>query len=86
MKNQVKIIADDPLFAGLPREIPVGRYHSWVVDQRHFPDELEVTAVSQEGYIMALRHRHYPIFGIQFHPESVLTPNGEQIISNWLNH
>ena len=57
-----------------------------MVDQRHFPDELEVTAVSQEGYIMALRHRHYPIFGIQFHPESVLTPNGEQIISNWLNH
>ncbi len=86
VQTPVKIIADDPLFAGLPREIPVGRYHSWVVDQRHFPDELEVTAVSQEGYIMALRHRHYPIFGIQFHPESVLTPNGEQIISNWLNH
>ena len=84
VQTPIDIVADDPLFAGLPRKIEVGRYHSWVVDRTGFPDCLEVTALSSEGYIMALRHRHYPIHGIQFHPESVLTPQGKQMISNWL--
>ncbi len=75
---------NDPIFAGLPRRIVMGRYHSWVVDRAGFPDSLEVTAVSDEGQIMALRHRNYNIHGIQFHPESVLTPEGATIVKNWL--
>lgn len=85
VQTPVDLVTDDPLFAGLPREIPVGRYHSWVVDRASLPDCLEVTALSKEGYIMALRHRQYPIHGIQFHPESVLTPQGKEMISNWIN-
>ena len=74
----------DEIFAGLPPEITVGRYHSWVVSKNNFPDCLEITAVSDEGQIMALRHRTYDIHGIQFHPESVLTPNGIDIIKNFV--
>lgn len=78
------IVADDPMFGGLANEITVGRYHSWVVSNANLPDCLEVTAVSDEGYIMALRHRQFNIRGIQFHPESVLTPDGKRMILNWL--
>ena len=78
------IIADDPVFAGLPRDITIGRYHSWVVSKESFPDCLEVTAESDEGQVMALRHRDHDISGIQFHPESVLTPDGHRILQNWL--
>ncbi|MBR5083021.1 MAG: aminodeoxychorismate/anthranilate synthase component II [Prevotella sp.] len=74
----------DEIFAGLPPEITVGRYHSWVVSKNNFPDCLEITAVSDEGQIMALRHRTYDIHGIQFHPESVLTPDGIDIIKNFV--
>ena len=74
----------DEIFADLPPEITVGRYHSWVVSKNNFPDCLEITAVSDEGQIMALRHRTYDIHGIQFHPESVLTPNGIDIIKNFV--
>lgn len=77
---------DDYLFEGLPPQIQVGRYHSWVVDQKGLPDCLEVTAVSEEGYVMALRHRTLDVRGVQFHPESVLTPDGRQILSNWIQH
>lgn len=77
-------LQNDPIFDGLPRRITMGRYHSWVVSREGFPDCLEITAESDEGQIMALRHRHYNIHGIQFHPESVLTPQGTQIVSNWL--
>lgn len=86
IQSPVKIIASDYLFEGLPQEIPVGRYHSWVVDREGFPESLEITAISQEGYIMALRHKELDIHGIQFHPESVLTPDGKQMISNWIHH
>ena len=86
IQSPVKIIADDYLFNGLPTEIPVGRYHSWVVDNNDFPECLQITAVSPEGYIMALHHKTMDIQGIQFHPESVLTPDGKQMIRNWLNH
>ena len=75
---------NDPLFSGLPRRITMGRYHSWVVSRDGCPDCLEVTAESDEGQIMALRHRDLDIHGIQFHPESVLTPNGKEIIKNFL--
>jgi len=78
-------MAADPLFATLPATITVGRYHSWVVSKEDFPACLEVTAESDEGQIMALRHREYPVYGIQFHPESVLTPEGKIIIKNYIN-
>ena len=76
---------NDPIFAGLPQKITMGRYHSWVVAREGFPDCLEITAESMEGQIMALRHKEYDIHGIQFHPESVLTPEGRQILRNWLS-
>ena len=75
----------DPIFQGLPERIVMGRYHSWVVSRDGFPGCLEITAESDEGQIMALRHREYDIHGIQFHPESVLTPDGAAILRNWLN-
>ena len=78
------IVADDPLFGSLENDITIGRYHSWVVSRTDFPECLEVTAVSDEGQIMALRHKTLNIRGIQFHPESVLTPDGKQLILNWL--
>lgn len=78
------IVADEPLFGSLKDEITVGRYHSWVVSKEDFPECLEVTAVSDEGQIMALRHKTLNVRGIQFHPESVLTPDGRQMILNWL--
>ena len=79
-------LANDYIFDSLPRRIVMGRYHSWVVDRENFPDCLEVTAESDEGQIMALRHRHYDIHGIQFHPESVLTPEGRVMVDNFLKH
>jgi anthranilate synthase component 2 len=72
------------LFKGLPGEIEVGRYHSWIVSDENFPDELEVTARDDNNYIMALQHKKYDVQGVQFHPESVLTPRGEEILRNWL--
>ena len=78
------IIADDPIFSGISRDITIGRYHSWVVSREDFPDCLEVTAESDEGQIMALRHRELNVRGIQFHPESVLTPDGKKMIQNFL--
>ena len=77
-------LEEDYIFCGLPDRIPVGRYHSWVVDTEDFPEALAVTAISPEGQIMALKHREYDIHGIQFHPESVLTPDGKTIVKNWL--
>lgn len=74
---------NDDIFKGLPKRIVMGRYHSWVVDRTAFPECLEVTAVSDDGQIMGLRHRSYNIHGIQFHPESVLTPQGSKILENW---
>ena len=78
------IIADDPIFSGIERDLTIGRYHSWVVSREGLPDCLEVTAVSDEGQIMALRHRELNVRGIQFHPESVLTPDGRKMLQNWM--
>ena len=74
-----------PLFKDLPQSFDVGRYHSWVVDKSGFPDELEITAEAENGFIMALQHKTYDIQGVQFHPESVLTPLGEVMMRNWLS-
>ena len=79
------IVSADPIFAGLDCDITVGRYHSWVVSRDGLPACLEVTAESDEGQIMALRHRELDIHGIQFHPESVLTPDGKHMLRNWLD-
>ena len=75
---------NDEIFYGLPRRITMGRYHSWVVSKEEFPDCLEITAESDEGQIMALKHKTLNIRGIQFHPESVLTPEGRKMLQNWL--
>lgn len=72
------------LYEGLDDTIEIGRYHSWVVDQQDFPESLEITAVDDQNYIMGLRHKQYDVQGVQFHPESVLTPQGATIIQNWL--
>lgn len=85
VQTPTDIIVEDYIFDGLDKEISVGRYHSWVVDRSGFPDSLEITALSKEGYVMALRHREYDIHGIQFHPESVLTPQGKTMIANFIN-
>lgn len=85
VQTPVHVIRPDYLFDGLPTEFPAGRYHSWVVSPDGLPDTLEVTALSSEGHIMALRHRTLDVRGIQFHPESVLTPQGKRILQNFLS-
>ena len=72
------------LFKGLPQRFEVGRYHSWIVSDEEFPEELEVTARDENNYIMGLQHKKYDVQGVQFHPESVLTPLGAMIMKNWL--
>jgi anthranilate synthase component 2 len=73
------------LFKGLPKIFKVGRYHSWIVQQEELPDCLEVTSYDNDGFIMSMKHKEYDVQGVQFHPESVLTPLGEKMIENWLN-
>lgn len=86
VQTPTHIINHDYLFEHLPETFEAGRYHSWVVSRSGLPDSLEVTAISDDGHIMALRHRTYDVRGIQFHPESILTPEGARILQNWLNH
>jgi anthranilate synthase component 2 len=83
--NEKRTRTKNDLFQELPAEIEAGRYHSWIVNKNDFPQELEITAEDENGYIMALRHKKFDVQGVQFHPESVLTPDGEKIMSNWLN-
>lgn len=73
------------ILKGLGNTIEVGRYHSWIISNDNFPAELEVTATDDNGFVMALQHKTYDVQGVQFHPESVLTPDGEKILRNWLN-
>lgn len=82
--NVTIIVDDESMFKGLDETIEVGRYHSWVVNP-NLPDELEATSVDENGQIMSLRHKIYDVKGVQYHPESVLTPHGKQILGNWLN-
>jgi len=81
--TQIQIIKEDVIFAGIPKEIEVGRYHSWVVNP-DLPEALEATSVDENGQIMSLRHKTYDVCAVQFHPESVLTPHGKKILENWI--
>ena len=84
--TKIEVIVDDePLFQNLDKILEVGRYHSWVVSTNSFPEILEITSVDENGQIMSLRHKIWDIKGVQFHPESVLTPHGKTIIENWVN-
>ena len=84
VESTIEVIKDEVLFHNLPKTLEVGRYHSWVVSNKDFPEELEITAVGPKGEIMALRHKTYDVRGVQFHPESILTPLGDEMIKNWL--
>jgi anthranilate synthase component 2 len=83
--NEQRTISENDIFKALPDELEVGRYHSWIVDKENFPKDLEITAEDENGYIMGLRHKTFDVQGVQFHPESVLTPDGEKMMRNWLN-
>ncbi len=83
----IKIInPDEVLFKDLPNEFEVGRYHSWVVSNENFPNDLIITSTDENGQIMSLKHLKFDVRGVQFHPESVLTPNGKKILENWVNN
>lgn len=81
--SEVKI-REDILFKGLPETFKIGRYHSWVIDESTLPEELIITAKTPDGQIMAVRHKDYQVRGLQFHPESILTEHGKQIMKNWI--
>ncbi|MEL0644712.1 aminodeoxychorismate/anthranilate synthase component II [Olleya sp. Ti.3.14] len=84
VSTNVDIVVDDEvLFKNMNKTIEVGRYHSWVVDP-NLPEVLEATSFDQNGQVMSLRHKFYDVRGVQYHPESVLTPNGKQILENWI--
>lgn len=76
---------DCPIFSGIDRNAPVARYHSLAVNPDTLPDCLEVTAVADDGEIMAVQHRDFKIFGVQFHPESIMTPDGKKMLANFIN-
>lgn len=78
--------SDEILFKNVPSHLEIGRYHSWVVSNEDFPEDLEITSVDENGQIMSLRHKTYDVRGVQFHPESILTPQGKKIIENWINN
>lgn len=82
--NEKRTLSENDVFKSLPNELEAGRYHSWIVSNENFPSDLEITAEDENGHIMALRHKTYDVQGVQFHPESVLTPMGEKIMRNWL--
>lgn len=83
-QSVAKLDTECPLFRGCPEKTPVARYHSLAADPDTITEELKVTAVTEDGEVMAVKHRDYPIYGVQFHPESILTPNGKQILRNFL--
>ncbi|MDO9633995.1 MAG: aminodeoxychorismate/anthranilate synthase component II [Paludibacter sp.] len=82
--SNIHVLKQDLLFRNLPETMVVGRYHSWAVEKESLPACIEVTAVDDAGLIMALAHKSYDVRGVQFHPESVLTPEGETMLKNWL--
>jgi len=85
VQSKIQLLDDPQLFRGLGDTLQVGRYHSWIVSNDNIPDCIEITAISDEGEIMALKHKEYNVRGLQFHPESILTPQGKEILNNWLN-
>ena len=82
--TSIHLTNSSTLFEGLPSSFSVGRYHSWVVNENDLPSDLIITSKDDDGFIMSLEHKTYDVKGVQFHPESVLTPDGAKIISNWL--
>ena len=84
-KSNVKIDTDSPIFEGMPEEIDAARYHSLAADTKKIPKTLKVIATADDGEVMAVQHKEYPIYGLQFHPESILTPKGRKILENFLN-
>ncbi len=82
--TEVEVLKEDTLFKNIPQKFKAGRYHSWVVDKQYFPAELEITVQDAQGQVMGLRHRKFDLKGVQFHPESILTEHGLEIISNWI--
>lgn len=82
--SMAEVNTDTPLFRGMKKEIQVARYHSLAAQEEMMPECLEITAKTAEGEIMAVQHREYPVFGVQFHPESILTPGGSRILNNFL--
>ncbi len=85
-QSQVTLDTDSRLFRGMPKVIGAARYHSLAADKSTIPPELKVTAVTEDGEVMAVEHRSYPIYGVQFHPESILTPDGKTILENFLKN
>ena len=84
MVTPIEIIDEDLIFKGLPKAFNVCRYHSWVIEKENISDELIVTSVAENGNIMSVKHKEYNVRGVQFHPESIMTEHGKQIIQNWL--
>lgn len=85
--TEMKVIKDDTvLFQNVPSKFPAARYHSWIAENKSLPEELEITAIDEEGGIMAIRHKEFNVRAVQFHPESILTEVGEQIIRNFINN
>lgn len=84
-QSETTFKTDCPLFTGLPEKASVARYHSLAAAADTMPECLEITAVTEDGEIMAVKHKDYPIYGVQFHPESIMTPDGKKIISNFIN-
>lgn len=85
IQRKTTVLEDDILFKNLPQTIEVGLYHSWAVDKENFPKDLLITALSEKGVIMALKHKTYDVRGVQFHPESIMTAYGREMVWNWLN-
>lgn len=84
MVTPVKQVIDDELFKGLPSTFNVCRYHSWVIEKSSLPESLEVTSIAENGNIMSIRHKEFNVRGVQFHPESIMTEHGKQLMKNWL--
>ncbi|MCB0760723.1 MAG: aminodeoxychorismate/anthranilate synthase component II [Flavobacteriales bacterium] len=86
IETACEIVQPDPLFEGVPKNFTVGHYHSWAVDEKSLPEALEVTSRNAEGLVMAIRHRSLPLHGVQFHPESIMTPHGLRMVENFVMH
>ena len=84
-KSNVKIDTASPIFQGMPEEIDAARYHSLAADTEKIPKTLKVIAIADDGEVMAVQHKEYPVYGLQFHPESILTPMGKMMMANWLH-
>ena len=84
--TEMQVIGDkNGIFKGISERFQAGRYHSWIIDKSTLSDELEITAIDENGEIMAIRHKKYDIQGVQFHPESIMTPEGKKLLANFLN-